>query len=101
MKRALGWLLLLLGIGVVCVGIYLALSPVIATYQTAMDDPLKDSPVAAQSGNEEEGKVLARKMLTGVAIGALGLPMTIAGTVLLGISFVQRMRKRFEAKQQR
>lgn len=101
MKRALGWLLLLLGTGVVCVGIYLALSPVIATYQTAMDDPLKDSPVATQSGNEEEGKVLARKMLTGVAIGALGLPMTIAGTVLLGISFVQRMRKRFEAQRPR
>jgi hypothetical protein len=100
MKRAIGWILLLAGIGVVCVGVYLALSPVIATYQSAMDDPLKDSPIAQQEGapggDQQEGKALAKKMLTGVAVGALGLPLTVAGTVLLGISFVQRMRKRFE-----
>ena len=98
MKRTLGWVFLLLGIGVVCVGLYLALAPVIATYQSAMDDPLRDSPTGApgSAGNEEDGKALARRMIRGVIIGALGIPLTITGSVLLGVSLIQRLRRRHE-----
>ncbi len=99
MKRILGWIFLLVGIGVVCLGVYLALSPVIETYAAALDDPMKDTPVTAQGGaNQEEGTVLSHKMIKGVLIGALGLPLTITGSVLLGVSFVQRMRKKFESR---
>ncbi len=98
MKRAVGWALLLVGIAVVCVGIYLALSPVIAMYQTAMDDPMKDTPVTASAREGEEGKALAAQMFKGVIVGAFGLPLTFAGTILLGISFVQRLKKRLDAK---
>ena len=98
MKRTLGWVFLLLGIGVVCVGLYLALAPVVATYQSAMDDPMKDTPIGASAGNgtEEEGKVLSRQMFKGVIIGALGIPLTITGSVLLGVSLIQRLRRRHE-----
>ncbi|MFO0831643.1 MAG: hypothetical protein U0637_07345 [Phycisphaerales bacterium] len=102
MKRVLGWVLLLAGICVVCAGLYLALSPLIHTYQSALDDPLKDAPISgANPTGEEDGKALARQMFKGVAVGALGLPLTIAGTVLLGVSFIQRMRKRMESRQAR
>ena len=98
MKRVLGWVLLLVGIGVVCLGIYLALAPVVSMYQTAMDDPMKDTPVAPGSPEGEDGKVVAAQMFKGLIVGVLGLPLTIAGTVLLGVSFIQRMRKRLEQK---
>ncbi len=75
MKKTLAWLLLLIGGGIVLVGIGTALRELGSLYADMTTDPL------GQPEGREEAVVPA--MFRGVLIGAAGIPILLAGSLML------------------
>lgn len=73
--RALGWLLIVVGMLIAGWGIYGALSALGQAYQHALDDPLGENDM-------DEKSDLPRTMLVHVAIGAVGVLPGVPGLIL-------------------
>jgi hypothetical protein len=73
-KKALPFVLILAGAGVMVFGGYRALSALAGLYEANLSDPL----------NQPEGseQAVSRKMLHGVMIGGAGAPFFLAGYVM-------------------
>lgn len=84
-RFALGLTLTLVGGGLCVAGIFLGVAPLIAVYRDAMTDPLKESGVSAQQTSSA--------MLRGLIVGAIGVPIFLAGSIMTGRSFIQRLRR--------
>lgn len=74
--RALGWVLILVGMLIAGWGIYGALSALVETYRHALDDPLGESET-------DETTDLPRTMLIHVGIGSLGVLPGVPGLFML------------------
>ncbi len=74
--RALGWMLILIGMLIAGWGIYGALSALVETYQHALEDPLGESET-------DENLDLMSTMLKHVGIGALGVLPGVPGLFML------------------
>lgn len=86
MRLTLGILLTLFGGAVALVGLFGALSELVGLYSSAMNDPLAaDAP---------EGKAVGAAMFRWAVVGAVGVPFLLVGSVLLKLSFFQRLRAR-------
>ncbi len=86
MRTTLGILLVLLGVGVMLYGLGGALLELLSLYQGAMSDPLAEPAV----GEKERAQAMMRSAI----IGAVGIPFFVAGSVLLKVSLIQRLRRR-------
>lgn len=84
MKKYLGLALLLLGGAIMLSGIGLALSPLVDLYRSNLEHPL-DEPATPESQTKS-------RMLNGVYLGAAGAPLMIAGSIILKITMIQRLR---------
>lgn len=86
MRIALGLILTLAGTAIIVYGIYEAMSELVGMYQGAFEDAM-----ASPEGGE---KGVADRMLRGVKIGAIGVPLFLVGSIMLKISMFQRLRKK-------
>jgi len=75
MRTPTALLILLIGLAVTLTGVGLALRELIGLYAAMLDSPL-DQPEGFEAH-------VSRAMLTGVLIGACGLPILLTGSVLL------------------
>ncbi|MEZ6241902.1 MAG: hypothetical protein R3B57_02565 [Phycisphaerales bacterium] len=85
MSRLLGTLLLLLGVTIIAIGLVGALREIRDLYQGVTTDAMAEPAVP-----EEERP---NRILTDVAIGALGVPPLLAGSVLLTRSKIRLLHK--------
>ena len=74
-KRTTGAVLLVVGGAVMLGGAAMALSQLVSLYGAVLDDPME-----VPEGTEQAA---SRRMLTGAAIGACGVPLAIVGAVKL------------------
>jgi len=86
LRGILGLILLLVGGGIMLTGGTFAVLPLVDLYRANLEHPL-DQPESAERNTSD-------RMLRGVYIGAAGTPLFIAGSVLLKITLVQRLRKK-------
>ncbi|MCC6952257.1 MAG: hypothetical protein IT433_12545 [Phycisphaerales bacterium] len=84
MKKYLGLGLLLLGGAIMLTGLALAVSPLIELYRNNLEHPL-DEPATPQAQTKP-------RMMRGVYVGAAGAPLMIAGSIMLKISMIHRLR---------
>lgn len=84
MKKYLGLALVLLGGAIMITGMGLALTPLIDLYRNNLEHPL-DEPATPESQTKS-------RMLRGVYVGAAGAPLMIAGSIMLKITMIQRLR---------
>ncbi|MDX2131190.1 MAG: hypothetical protein SFY69_03950 [Planctomycetota bacterium] len=77
-------MLTLVGGAVMLFGIVRGVLPLIRTYQQALERPLDESA---------SGPDLKSDMLTGVVVGACGVPVFLVGTVMMKAAFVRRLRR--------
>lgn len=87
MRLLLGFVLMLIGGGIMLFGIVLALRQLLGLYQGVLDDPL------GQPAGAEEA--VQQGMFRGVAIGAVGVVPFIAGVVLFKGGMTRRRHRRF------
>lgn len=90
MKKYLGLALLLLGGGIMLTGLGLALTPLIELYRNNLEHPL-DDPATPEAQTKP-------RMMKGVYVGAAGAPLMIAGSIMLKITMIQRLRGRARPK---
>ena len=93
MRTALGFILLVVGAGVILVGIGLALREFIGLYQGAVNDAMGMKANAEQDAS--------KAMIRAVIIGACGVPFFIAGSVMLKVTLMQRLAGRRAGPRQR
>lgn len=86
MKKYLGLSLLLLGGAIMLTGIGLALTPLFELYRDSLEHPL-DEPATPESETRP-------RMMRGVYVGAAGAPLMIAGSIMLKVTMIQRLRGR-------
>lgn len=85
MRIAIGFLLMLIGGGVMLVGIVMALLELASLYQGALDDPL-----GQPTGTEDTVRL---GMLHWAGIGAIGIPPFLVGVVMFKGGIVRRLRR--------
>lgn len=86
MRTMLGLILTLAGAAIIVYGIYGAMTELAGMYQGALEDAL----ASPQGGEEGVGD----RMLRGVKIGAVGVPLLLVGSFMLKMSLFQRLRKK-------
>lgn len=84
MKKYLGLALLLLGGAIMLTGLALAVTPLIELYRNNLEHPL-DEPATPETQTKP-------RMMKGVYVGAAGAPLMIAGSIMLKITMIQRLR---------
>ncbi len=86
MRAVIGTVLLLAGAGVILYGLGNALLALASLYQGAVNDPLN------QPANAEAGA--SARMTHFALVGAVGIIPMVVGSVLLKLSFFQRLSRR-------
>ncbi len=86
MKVILGVALTVVGAAIVLWGVFDALVPLMNYYKANVENAM-----GVPDGAEQR---LSGTMLRAVVKGAVGVPVLLSGSVLLKISFFQRLRKR-------
>lgn len=84
MKKYLGLAFLLLGGAIMLTGMGLALAPLVELYRNNLEHPL-DEPATPESQTKS-------RMMRGVYVGAAGAPLMVAGSIMLKITMIQRLR---------
>ncbi|MFI4916930.1 MAG: hypothetical protein ACIAS6_10550 [Phycisphaerales bacterium JB060] len=93
MKRGIGGLLLLIGLGLMITGIAMALQTMVGIYYDMNSDPLAERATTAEPEQEA-----ARAMLRWAVVGFAGVPLAAVGAFLAMKSRVGRMRARTAAR---
>lgn len=86
MKTIVGIILAVVGAAVVLWGVFDALLPLMNYYKANVENAM-----GVPDGAEQQ---LSSTMIRAVIKGAVGVPFLIAGSVLLKVSFVQRLRRK-------
>ena len=86
MRTAIGLILLLVGAGVIVAGLWMGLQELRGLYEGATNDALGMGATAEQDAS--------KRMVRAAIIGACGVPLFIAGSVMLKITVVQRLMGR-------
>ncbi|QQS09858.1 MAG: hypothetical protein IPK69_04345 [Phycisphaerales bacterium] len=90
----LGGIALVIGLLVALVGLFLALRPVLGVYAEALNDPMgNDARAVGTSDPLADGKQVAHSMIPGLAIMAVGVVVSIAGSVMLKVGLIRRLAR--------
>ncbi len=89
MKRALGWILLLLGLGLMITGLAMALQGYVHIIHEAVSNPLAEGATS-----DEPEQVEAGKMLRWAIVGLAGAPLAAIGAMLTIRGRLNRMKAR-------
>ncbi len=86
MKRAIGLMLLLVGLTLCAGSAFLAIQEIGSLYSGLLDDPLADPDVPEK---ERKDRILVR-----LIPGAVGVPVLLVGTVMLKTSRIKKRARR-------
>ena len=85
MRTAIGLILTVVGAGVIVWGLWMGLQELRGLYEGATNDALGMGATAEQDAS--------KRMIRWAIVGACGVPLFVVGSVMLKITFVQRLMR--------
>jgi len=86
MRKTLGIILIVAGFGLILCGLLGALRELQGLYQGATENAIGMAETAEQDAS--------KRMVRAAVIGACGVPLFIAGSVMLRVTVVQRLKRK-------